>query len=173
MTKTIKTILSVFVTDLAAYNAGELRGEWLKLPTTEDEIAECIERVTNGEDHEIFITDFESDIGMEAGEYDNIENLNEQAQTFEDLDEWEQDITEAILECGAASDISAAVDMVDDCTLYSDCETLEDLARELVDEGAFGDIPQSIANYIDYEAIARDLNYDNYYETSKGVLYVG
>ena len=172
MTRTVKTILSVFVTDLAAYNAGELRGEWLELPTTEDEITECIERVTSGEDHEIFITDFESDIGMKAGEYDSIENLNEQAQEFEDLDEWEQDIAEAILECGAARDISEAVEMVDDCTLYSDCETLEDLARELVDDGAFGDIPQSIANYIDYEAIARDLNYDNYYETSKGVLYV-
>lgn len=170
---TTKTILNVFVTDLEKYNAGQLLGEWLELPIDPDEIDECIDRITEGQDHEIFITDFESDIGFECGEYDDIYDLNEKAEMFADLDEWEQATVEALLECGACGDIESAIDRVGDCVLYSECETLVDLAYILIEEGDFGDIPKGIANYIDYEAIARDLNYESYYETSKGVLYVG
>ena len=170
MTTTTKTILSIFVTDLEAYNAGHLRGEWLELPADPGEIEECIDRITGGEDHEIFITDYESDIGIECSEYSNIDELNELAETFADLNEFDQNIVEALIECGACSGIAAAVDRVSDCVLYSECETLVDLAYVLVDEGLFGDIPKGIENYIDYEAIARDLNYDSYYETSYGVL---
>ena len=50
--------------------------------------------------------------------------------------------------------------------------TLEDLAEELVSDGCFGDIPDSIVNYIDYAAIARDLSFDSYYETKQGVIYL-
>lgn len=176
MKKTIATIAlaSIFITDLAAYNAGELRGEWVDLPCDCDELDEIINRISCDGERELFITDWESDLdGLEIGEYENIENLNERLQAFNDLDEYEKDIAAAILEAGAARDLEEAAGMVENCTLYSECETLEDLAMELIDEGAFGDIPKSIANYIDYEAIARDLNYDSYYETSKGVLYVG
>lgn len=40
------------------------------------------------------------------------------------------------------------------------CENLKDLAEQFVDEGLYGDIPDSLAFYIDYEAIARDLAVD-------------
>ena len=38
------------------------------------------------------------------------------------------------------------------------------LAEQFVDEGMFGDIPDHLANYIDMDAIARDLDMD-YTET--------
>jgi antirestriction protein len=173
---TVATIASIFITDLAAYNAGELRGEWVDLPCDCDELDEIIDRISCGGEHELFITDWESDLdGLEIGEYENITELNERLQALDDLDEYEKDIAAAILEAGAARDISEAVSMIDDCILYSECETLTDLAYELVDDGSFfGDaIPDNLRNYIDYDAIARDLGYDNYYETSHGVLYVG
>jgi hypothetical protein len=47
--------------------------------------------------------------------------------------------------------------------IYADME-LSDLAYQFVDEGLFGDIPDHLADYIDYKAIARDLNHD-YSET--------
>lgn len=175
MTNT-KTLITVFVTDLAAYNAGELRGEWVDLPCDVNELDEIINRISCDGKHELFITDWESDLdGLEIGEYDNIEELNERLQAFDDLDEYEKDIAAAILEAGAARDLEEATGMVDDCILYSNCETLVDLAYELVDDGSFfgESIPDHLRNYIDYEAIARDLGYDNYYETSQGVLYVG
>ena len=39
-------------------------------------------------------------------------------------------------------------------------QTMRELAEQFVDEGLFGDIPESIASYIDFEAIARDLSVD-------------
>ena len=43
-------------------------------------------------------------------------------------------------------------------------ETLRELAEQFVDEGLFGDIPERIQSYLDYDAIARDLGCD-YTET--------
>jgi hypothetical protein len=42
--------------------------------------------------------------------------------------------------------------------------SMADLAQQFVDEGLFAEIPPSIANYIDYDAIVRDLRMD-YAET--------
>lgn len=39
-------------------------------------------------------------------------------------------------------------------------DSMQELAEQFVDEGLYGPIPKSIANYIDYDAIARDLNND-------------
>jgi len=43
-------------------------------------------------------------------------------------------------------------------------ETMHELAEQFVDEGLFGDIPEHLTNYIDLDAIARDLAVD-YTET--------
>lgn len=42
--------------------------------------------------------------------------------------------------------------------------SMRELAEQFVDEGLFGDIPAHLTNYIDYDAIARDLSVD-YNET--------
>jgi hypothetical protein len=42
--------------------------------------------------------------------------------------------------------------------------SLKELAETFVDEGLFGKIPKNLVNYLDYEAIARDLGMD-YSET--------
>ncbi len=44
-------------------------------------------------------------------------------------------------------------------------DSMSDLAEHFVDEGLYGPIPESLAYYIDYEAIARDLSVE-YSETS-------
>lgn len=170
---TIKTLLSIYIANLEAYNNGYLVGEWLSLPATEEEIADTLERIGCGEDGaEHAIHDYESDCGIKVDEYDNIDELNELAQELADLDEDEQNKVFAYLE-SISSDINKAVENIDRCELYENCETLEDLARELVDEGCLGDIPDSIANYIDYDAIVRDLGFDGYYETSYGFYMLG
>ncbi len=38
--------------------------------------------------------------------------------------------------------------------------TMRDLAEQFVEEGLFGDVPQHLQFYIDYDAIARDLSMD-------------
>ena len=39
-------------------------------------------------------------------------------------------------------------------------DSLKELAEQFVDEGLYGEIPKAIANYLDYDAIARDLGFD-------------
>lgn len=87
--------MRVFITDLEAYNNGELVGGWYNLPMNEDLLAESIEDVLRegknicNDTHyheEYFITDYECDY-MEIGEYDNLNKLNEIAEAMEDIDE--------------------------------------------------------------------------------------
>jgi len=46
-----------------------------------------------------------------------------------------------------------------DIDLY-ELNSLKELAEQFVEEGLFGEIPTSIQNYLDYDAIARDLAMD-------------
>ena len=159
MTKT--TILSIFITNLGKYNEGELIGEWVDLPCDESELDEVLERIgIDGEQYEeFFITDFESDYGLTAGEYDNIHNLNEQAQQLADLDEWELDIVSALLDNGYS--LENALDKYEDVIVYSDCHDMADVAYQYIEEtGMLDSVPDNIRNYFDYEAFGRDMSYD-------------
>ncbi len=75
-------------------------------------------------------------------------------------DEWDDDqktrFIIAVGECGYNSDCDPD-DL--DIDIY-DIGCLTELARQFVDEGLFGDIPENIASYLDYDAIARDLSFD-------------
>lgn len=51
-------------------------------------------------------------------------------------------------------------------------DTLRELAEHFVDEGLFGEIPKAIANYLDYDAIARDLGMDYGQTTLDGTRYI-
>jgi hypothetical protein len=57
-----------------------------------------------------------------------------------------------------------------DIDLY-EIDTLRDLAIQFVDEGLFGEIPKAIENYLDYDAIARDLSMDYGTTTIAGTRY--
>ena len=46
-----------------------------------------------------------------------------------------------------------------DIDLYQ-IDSMRELAMQFVDDGLFGDIPKAIENYLDYDAIARDLGMD-------------
>ncbi len=92
------------------------------------------------------------------------------------IDEWD-DIEKAkfiigVGENGEAFDLDS--DNVDDLEvdIYFDM-TMRELAIEFIDEGLFGDIPKPIENYIDYDAIARDLgmDYSEFILAGKNVIY--
>ena len=75
-----------FVTNLGKYNEGMLVGEWVKLPTTEEEMQKVFERIGIGKQDEFgqpyeewFITDYECPIyGVQKmlGEYESLDKLN-------------------------------------------------------------------------------------------------
>jgi len=70
----------------------------------------------------------------------------------------------AVGECGYSFDQKTVRPDDFDVDVYG-VETLKELAEQFVDEGLFGEIPEPLQCYIDYEAIARDLSAD-YTETT-------
>lgn len=87
----------------------------------------------------------------------NIIPFIERLETWED---WQKkDVIVAVGECGYRFDIETDDPDDLDVDLYTEM-TLRDLAYQFVDEGLFGDIPDHLVHYIDYDAIARDLGMD-------------
>lgn len=84
-------------------------------------------------------------------------------QYLQACDDWQEDEKQKVIiavgECGYS--FNFATDMPDsfEVDIYP-TESLKELAEQFVDEGLFGEIPPSIANYLDYDAIARDLGFD-------------
>lgn len=151
-------MLNIFITNLGKYNEGELVGEWVKLPVSEEELEtvfECIE--INEEYEEYFITDYETDItGLKVGEYDSIEDLNELAETLEDLDEYEREIVEAMI--SEDYDLEKALEKKDDCVIYHDCNDMSDVAEQYAEEtGLLDNIPENLRYYFDFETYGRDM----------------
>ncbi len=74
-------------------------------------------------------------------------------------EDWEKNrIIIAVEECGHDFDPDCDPDLLG-VEIYS-CESLRDLAEQFVDDGVFGDIPEPLQHYIDFDAIARDLAMD-------------
>ena len=178
-------MLEIYLTDLQAYNEGNLVGKWIQLPLTPMELSQAVSEVlTEGEtisgtqDHEeYFITDWEwcnHEFGT-IDEYQNIYQINESLQLIDDKSDYELKIISFLIHQEFAADIEKALDKVDDVTIYEN-QTMEDVAYDLMQELYQADLlPSIIANNIDYESIARDLEYDGtYYEDALDVYqYIG
>lgn len=158
--------VEIYLTNLAKYNEGRLVGKWVSLPLDEDELRKDIKEIL-GRDEEIFITD--SCCPFKIEEYDNPFELNNFVWQLEELADYEQEkIFYLIEEIG--DDWNAALEHYEDVTFYSNM-TLEDVAYELVEDGIFGDLSDTIKSYIDYSKLARDLRIDGYCETNEGVFF--
>ena len=156
----------VYLTNLAQYNAGRLIGKWLELPLTEDELKQAFKDVL-GSDEEYFITDYEAPFRIE--EYDNLTELNTFVEQLNELDEYEQVKAVYLMESVGLTR-QEAIQQQEDVTFYQDM-TLEDVAEELVEEGIFGNLTDTIKGYLDFEKLARDLSIDGYHETNQGVFH--
>lgn len=161
-------MLRIYLTNLGKYNEGQLIGEWVDLPCTDEELEAVKERIgisdepdENGNYYEEwFITDYESDIqGVEVGEYDNLDELNEFAEELEDLNESQKQALQAFLEDG--SNFDEALEGVQNFNymIYSDCHDMEDVAMEYAEEtGLLDSIPENLRYYFDYKAFGRDMD---------------
>ncbi|MBS5619629.1 antirestriction protein ArdA [Eubacterium sp.] len=152
-------MINIFITNLGKYNEGELIGEWVTLPISEEELKKVCERIGINEDYEeYFITDYECDF-MKIGEYESISSLNEIAEKISELDEEEKKVAKALIsECNYT--IDEAIEKVNngDYIIYYDCNDITDVAYQVVEEcGYLNDVPDTVARYFDYESFGRDL----------------
>lgn len=153
-------MMNIYLTNLGKYNEGELVGEWVKLPVSDEDLQEVFKRIgIDGKEYEeYFITDYECDF-YEIGEYENIDTLNEIAERIDDLDEEQEQVVKVLMsECGY--DLDDAINKVEsgDYMFYTDCNDMTDVAYVVVEECDYlHSVPENIARYFDYEAFGRDL----------------
>jgi antirestriction protein len=147
--------IKIYLTNLAQYNDGRLIGEWLNLSElSEDQLNIAIKRIL-GNDEEYFITDFEAPFRIE--EYSNAHELRNAAEKLAGMNDYEAAAVIFLIEEG--NTLTEALEEYESVVSYS-AGSFEELAEQFVDEGLFGEIPESIQNYIDYEKIGRDLSFD-------------
>ena len=159
------TLFEAYVTNLGKYNEGELVGEYLKFPTTPEEVQALLKRI--GIDgvryEEIFITDFDGDVlGLydHLGEYENIDELNHLACVISELDQGDLEKFEAVIDSGeytgSVKELINLAQNLDCFEFYPGVTDDETLGRIYVEDMEAIDVPEHLLNYFDYEAYGRE-----------------
>ena len=165
---------AAFITNLGKYNEGELVGEWVKFPTTAEELKEVFKRIGIGQRddfgqpyEEWFITDYDCYVDglySKLGEYENLDELNYLASKLDEMSDSEYAQFQAGMEmgdhCGSLQEIINLTENLDCYEIYPNIEDYDDLGRYYIDELEVMQIPEHLQNYIDYEAYGRDVAMD-------------
>ena len=162
---------AAFITNLGKYNEGALVGEWVKFPTTAEELKKVFERIGIGAKddfgqtyEEWFITDYDCYVdGLYdlLGEYANLDELNYLASKLDDMSQDEYERFQAAMEIGDhTGSIQELINLTEnlDCyDVYPDIHDHDDLGRYYIEELDAMQVPEHLRNYIDYEAYGRDI----------------
>ena len=165
---------AAFITNLGKYNEGELVGEWVKFPTTAEELKEVFKRIGIGQKddfgqpyEEWFITDYDCYVdGLydKLGEYENLDELNYLASKLDEMSDSEYAQFQAGMEmgdhCGSLQEIINLTENLDCYEVYPDIHDYDDLGRYYIEELEVMQVPEHLQNYIDYEAYGRDVAMD-------------
>ena len=165
---------AAFITNLGKYNEGELVGEWVKFPTTAEELKEVFKRIGIGQKddfgqpyEEWFITDYDCYVDglySKLGEYENLDELNYLASKLDEMDQGEYAQFQAGMEmgdhCGSLQEIINLTENLDCYEIYPNIEDYDDLGRYYIEELDAMQVPEHLQNYIDYEAYGRDVAMD-------------
>ena len=162
---------AAFVTNLGKYNEGELVGEWVKFPTTAEEMKKVFDRIGIGQKddfgnpyEEWFITDYDcyvSNLYDKLGEYESLDELNYLASKLDEMSRGEYEQFQAAMEIGdhsgSVQEIINLTENLDCYDVYPDIHDYNDLGRYYIDELDAMQVPEHLRNYIDYEAYGRDV----------------
>ena len=165
---------AAFITNLGKYNEGELVGEWVKFPTTAEEMKEVFKRIGIGQRddfgqpyEEWFITDYDCYVdGLydKLGEYESLDELNYLASKLDEMSKSEYAQFQAGMEmgdhCGSLQEIINLTENLDCYEIYPNIEDYDDLGRYYIEELDAMQVPEHLQNYIDYEAYGRDVAMD-------------
>ena len=165
---------AAFITNLGKYNEGELVGEWVKFPTTAEEMKEVFKRIGIGQRddfgqpyEEWFITDYDCYVDglySKLGEYESLDELNYLASKLDEMSDSEYAQFQAGMEmgdhCGSLQEIINLTENLDCYEVYPHIEDYDDLGRYYIDELEVMQVPEHLQNYIDYEAYGRDVAMD-------------
>ena len=165
---------AAFITNLGKYNEGELIGEWVKFPTSAEEIRTVLDSIGIGQEDDLgnlyeewFITDYDCYVdGLydKLGEYENLDELNYLAAKLDDMPQGEYAQFQAAMEvgdhCGSLQEIINLTENPDCYDVYLDIHDYDDLGRYYIEELDAMQVPEYLRNYIDYESYGRDVAID-------------
>ncbi len=167
----MSTDIRIYVADLAAYNNGKLHGVWINATDDLDAIRQQINQML-AESPESFaeeyaIHDYEGFGGYALSEYAGLETVHEIACFIEEYPDFGGELLNNF-----GGDLEEARTAAEEnyCGCY---KSLADYAQELTEDTT--QIPESLAYYIDYERMGRDieLNGDVYtIETGYGEIHI-
>ena len=113
---------------------------------------------------EIFIADYDGSMPQlydHLGEYESIDELNHLACVLSELDEYELEKFEAVMDSGeytgSVKDLINLAQNLDSYNFYPDIHSEEDLGRMYIQELEAVQVPEHLIDYIDYEAYGRDV----------------
>ena len=138
---------AAFITNLGKYNEGSLVGEWVKFPTTAEELQKVFERIGIGSKddfgqpyEEWFITDYDCYVdGLydKLGEYENLDELNYLASKLDEMSQGEYEQFQAAMEIGDHSgslqEIINLTENLDCYDVYPDIRDHDDLGRYYIE----------------------------------------
>jgi len=154
-TQTYQAVITeprIYVACLAAYNNGYLHGKWINANQDESqihkEISKMLEQSPISNAEEWAIHDYEGFEGAELFEYSSLENV---VALVEFINEHGRLGAKLLNHFG--NDFNDANKALENHA--GECESLADFAQELTEEST--KIPKNLAFYIDYEAMAKDM----------------
>ncbi|WP_300418406.1 antirestriction protein ArdA [uncultured Oscillibacter sp.] len=164
------------------YNEDRLVGAPLKFPTTTEAVQNLLKQI--GIDgiryEEIFIASYDGpmpQLHKHLGEYESIDELNHLACLLSELNEYELEVFEAVMDSGeytgSVKDLINLAQNLDDYNFYSDIHTEEELGRMYIQELEAVPVPEHLIDYIDYEAYGRDVRINEDGHLAPGGYVVG
>ena len=161
--------IKIYVACLAAYNSGHLHGTWIDATQSADEIHKDIKAMLKASPientEEFAIHDCDGFEGVSISEYSGIEEVAELAEFIEEHGA----LGGAVMDY--FNDLDYARETIEE-HYHGEYSSLADFAQELTEETT--QIPDNLAYYIDYEAMARDLEINDVLaiETSHNEVHV-
>ena len=143
----------IYVACLAAYNSGTLHGKWIEANQSEDEIWGEINAmlkaspIEDAEEHAIH--DHEGFGRSVIGEYTSIETVVAYAEFINEHGELGNELLDHF--CGSLEDAEKALE-----NYAGEYQSTQEFVFE-INEGCF-EIPKQLKNYIDWQAMARDMD---------------
>ncbi|EPC90448.1 antirestriction protein ArdA [Lacticaseibacillus paracasei] len=158
----------VFIVNLDYYNQGKPTGKWFTPPLYPDAIAEQLELKNDSEEYAIH--DYEAP--FEIDRFDSIDEINRKYAALERLEEYDFGADVSALIGEWFRDIEELAENTEDIVIYKGVSDMAELAQDAVESGAvFGDLPDQVIAYLDFEALGRDMEIEGNYLVTNSAIY--
>ncbi|MDB1728285.1 MULTISPECIES: antirestriction protein ArdA [Enterococcus] len=144
----------IYIANLSKYVSGTIQGGWFDLPVDYSDIATKLG--LNESEEETIILD--SDAPFTVTQYDSLDRLNELYEQYSELSSEVRDHAKELIGDLFSSE-EDLLENAEDVMFLPDVDTDEKLGSYWINEG-FITVPKELENYIDEEALGRDIRLD-------------